>query len=214
MIRTNVDIDFSSRDTIVTDHLIFRHPTLSDAPQMMELTTDPALLANAITRIDLSINAMRAMISRLPSPPAPSGTFFLMYLRKQPGEFFGVASYAMLPGDTTPRISLWIRERYRRHRAFACVVPGLLDFAFQSQRLGSIQADAFPEQRMTPTLAIKYGFTFIGYRREFCAGQNRIMMMSVMELRRTEWLGGIRDRFIKRSSMIHALPLRLENQAL
>lgn len=210
MILTDVDIDFTSRDIVVTDQLIFRHPTLADAPMMMEMTTDPDLLANAITRIDLSISGMRAMISRLNNPPGPEGTFFVLHFRKPPGDFFGVASYAMRLGDQVPRISLWVRPRYRRHRAFACVVPGLLDFAFLGQKLDAIQADAFPNQRMTPTMAVKYGFSFVGYRREFCPGQGREMIMSVMELSRDTWVNRIRHRFIRRSSMIHALPGRTE----
>src|SRR5690606_14154804 len=114
----------------------------------------------AVTRVDFTPLTLAMFINRLPQPPLPKLTMFGLFFRHAPRELYGLCSYGLLEGNRVPRLSLWIRKMYRRRRAFAEIVPGLLDFAFCVHKLDAIQADAFPRQRMTPTLATKYGFTF------------------------------------------------------
>ncbi|WP_342643375.1 GNAT family N-acetyltransferase [Rhodoligotrophos ferricapiens] len=207
MIRTTIDIDLSRKEVIQTEHLIFRCLDREDIPQLMELTRDPKLIENAIMRVDFTEESFGEFLDSLPKTPTPAVTMFGMFMKDDPTELYGMISYTLISLQEAPRMSLWIRERHRRRRMFSEVVPALLDFAFLVHRLDAIHADAFPCQRMTPTMALKYGFKFIGYRREFAAMQGREIIMSVMELTRTDWLAN-REQFVRRSSMVHPLPQR------
>ncbi|WP_137391635.1 GNAT family N-acetyltransferase [Rhodoligotrophos defluvii] len=208
MIRTAVDIDLSRRETIQTDNLIFRRPEVGDLPQLLEFARDPLLIKHSISRSDFTPYGLKLFIGQLPNPPTPMLTMFGVFFKEAPEELYGTVSYALREGNTVPRMTLWIRAKYRRRRFLAEVPTALLDFAFLVHRLDAIHADAFPDQKITPALALKYGFKFIGYRMEFSPMQEREIVLSVMELTRDEWLDYHRERFVRRSSMVHPLPQR------
>lgn len=70
-------------------------------------------------------------------------------------------------------IGYWLGKRYHRQRIMYEALGMMLDFAFKKLKLNSISAGTFKENIASQNLLKKYGFKYVGTKKQFFWRNNR-----------------------------------------